>query len=179
MALLNDPAWAKDFFKTTVGLSDEKADQYSKIFVDNNITEDTLSELTRDILRELGITVLGDVLNILKKCKTTSAEPVQHTTNTSAIVKPPPPKLPVLTMEITMPQWRKFQFDWKSFKNITTLHENQIASQLYSACDETVQMSLINTVSNIFEQSEDNLLKHIESIVTQKSNPMVHRMAFR
>ena len=78
-----------------------------------------------------------------------------------------------------MPQWRKFKFDWTSFKNITQLADSQVASQLYLACDEAVQMSLINTCPDVFELSEEDLLKEIEAIVTQKSNPMVHRMAFR
>ena len=177
LRLRNEPEWT-EYLKTTVGLGEDKSTQYAKLFTDNQFTEEILSELSREILRELGITVLGDVLTILKKCKLT-ASTTSSTSESHPIVKPPPPKLPTLTMETTMPQWRKFQFDWKSFKNITQLPDSQVASQLYTACDETVQMSLINTVPNVFELSEDDLLKEIENIVTQKSNPTVHRMAFR
>ena len=172
-----EPEWT-EYLKTTIGLAEAQATAYSKLFVTNRLTEEALSELSRDILGEIGITVLGDVLTILKKCKS-SATPIATTSNSRPLVKPPPPKLPTLSMETTMPQWRKFNFDWTSFKNITQLPDNQIASQLYNTCDETVQMSLINTCPNVFELSEENLLEEIESIVTQKSNPTVHRMTFR
>lgn len=163
LRLRNEQEWT-EYLKTTVGLGEDKSTQYAKLFTDNQFTEEILSELSREILRELGITVLGDVLTILKKCKL-AASTTSSTSESHPIVKPPPPKLPTLTMETTMPQWRKFQFDWKSFKNITQLPDSQVASQLYTACDETVQMSLIITVPNVFELSEDDLLKEIENIV--------------
>ena len=55
---------------------------------------------------------------------------------------------------------------------------DQTASQLYSSCDESVHNSIINTVENFFSLSEADILREIETIVTQKSNPSVHRMAF-
>ena len=178
LRLRSEPEWT-EYLKTTVGLHEDQSTAYGKIFNDNHFTEETLSELSKDILRELGITVLGDVLNILKKCKPQAGTAQAASSDSPPVVKPPPPKLPLLTMETTKPQWRKFLIDWTSFKNITQLAECQIASQLYAACDETVQMSLINTVSDVFGLSEEELLKEIETIVTQKSNPTVHRMAFR
>ena len=177
LRLRSEPQWT-EYLKNTIGLYDDQSAAYSKILNDNHFTEETLSELSKDVLREIGITALGDVLNILKKCKP-RIETVPTASESTPIVKPPPPKLPTLTMETTMPQWRKFKFDWTSFKNITQLADSQVASQLYLACDEAVQMSLINTCPDVFELSEEDLLKEIEAIVTQKSNPMVHRMAFR
>ena len=79
---------------------------------------------------------------------------------------------------MTHPQFRKFKIDWEVFKNITSIPPDQFASQLYSACDETVQTSIINSFTNFFTQSEEELLKSIESIVTKSSNPSVHRMSF-
>ena len=55
---------------------------------------------------------------------------------------------------------------------------DQILSQLYSSCDESVQNSIINTVKNFCSLSEADILREIETIVTQKSNPSVHRMVF-
>ena len=55
---------------------------------------------------------------------------------------------------------------------------DQIPSQLYSSCDESVQSSIINMVKNFFSLSETDILREIKTIVTQKSNPSVHRMAF-
>ena len=64
------------------------------------------------------------------------------------------------------------------FKQITTIPPHQIAAQLYNLCDNTVQNILINNVSEIFQLFETDLLKSIESVVTKRSNPTVHRMHF-
>ena len=55
---------------------------------------------------------------------------------------------------------------------------DQIPSQLYSSCDESVQNSIINTVKNFFSLFEADILREIETVVTQKSNASVHRMTF-
>ena len=72
---------------------------------------------------------------------------------------------------MTHPQFRKFRIDWEVFKTITAIPMDQIPSQLYSLCDESVQ-------NIFFSLSEADILREIETIVTQKSNPSVHRMAF-
>ena len=55
---------------------------------------------------------------------------------------------------------------------------DQIPSQLYSSCDESVQNSIINTVKNFFSLAEADILREIKTVLTQKSNPSVHRMVF-
>ena len=55
---------------------------------------------------------------------------------------------------------------------------DQIPSQLHNSCDKSVQNSIINTVKNFFSLSEVDILREIQTIVTQKSNPSVHRMTF-
>ena len=62
--LRSEPEW-NDYLKATIGLREDQATAYSKIFNDNHSTEDSLSELTREYLNEIGITILGDVLTIL------------------------------------------------------------------------------------------------------------------
>ena len=79
---------------------------------------------------------------------------------------------------MTHPQFRKFKIDWDVFKKITSIPSDQFPSQLYSACDEAVQNSIINSFPKFFDQSEEDLLQSIESIVTKSSNPSVHRMSF-
>ena len=72
------------------------------------------------------------------------------------------------------PQFHKFHTDWNVFKCITNLPENQIHPQLYNTCDETVQNSHVNSVSDFFSLSENELLGTLEAIVTKNSNPAVH-----
>ena len=65
------------------------------------------------------------------------------------------------------------------FLNASQIYpKNQIHPQLYNTCDETVQNSLVNTVSDFFSLSKNELLDTLEAIVTKKSNPAVHRLTF-
>ena len=79
---------------------------------------------------------------------------------------------------MTHPQFRKFKIDWDLFKHITAILSDQITAQLYNFCDDLVQNSIINTVTDVFQQDEPSLLQVIENIVTKRSNPTVHRMHF-
>ena len=54
--------WNK--FLTEAGIPKEEAKTYAKTLADNRISYP--SDLTRDILKELGITIIGDALAILK-----------------------------------------------------------------------------------------------------------------
>ena len=174
LRLRNELEWV-EHLNNTSGLQNTQSTTYPKIFHDNRISDETLSELSKQDLNDLGITVLGDVLAIIKKCRV----PTPNTTPVSQpLVKPLTPKLPELHSEMTLPQLRKFKVDWEAFKKITQLPDDQIASQLYNACKEAVQISLSTSTQNLFERSEEELLKLIESIITQKSNLMVHRMSF-
>ena len=79
---------------------------------------------------------------------------------------------------MTRPQFRKFQQDWTVNKQLTNLQQAQFTAHLYNACNEEVQMSLINTHPNFLTLSESDALDLIEPIVTIRSNPAVHRKAF-
>ena len=79
---------------------------------------------------------------------------------------------------MTHPQFRKFKIDWTVYKQITAIPELQIPSQLYNLCENTTQTSLINTTPDFLTFSESQLSDILESIVTTKSNPAIHRMQF-
>jgi len=87
-------------------------------------------------------------------------------------------KLPTITSEMTHPQFRKCRIDWTVFKQITGVPPQQIQSLLYNTRDDTTQHNIINTTPNFLTFTEDRLLDQIETIVTKKVNPTVHRMQF-
>ena len=87
-------------------------------------------------------------------------------------------KLPRANANMTHPQYRKFITDWNVYKCMTSFPVQQIPSYLYSACDETVRNSLVNSHRNLFEMDETAMLKAIEQVVTRSANPAVHRMNF-
>ena len=183
LRLRSEPEWVT--FLTAANIPETEAATYAKKLVDNRCTENTLSQLTAEHLRAIEITVLGDVLSILGHAKTVLSSPspqlpADSTVSTVPPFKPPTAavKLPSITPNMTHPQFRKFAIDWTVYKKITRLPESEIASHLYSACDESVQNTLINSFPTFFELPEDKMLETIESVVTKRVNPAVHRMNF-
>jgi len=121
---------------------------YAKIFVSNRINGDLLPDLTKETLQELGITVLGDCLAIIRH----SRDSVSSTSVTQPVqIKAPAAKLPQISQEMALQQFRKVLIDWNVFKQITGItNGTQITAQLYSCGDDSVQNSLVNTIADIF-----------------------------
>ena len=64
------------------------------------------------------------------------------------------------------------------FKQLTTIPPSQIAAQLYSLCEDLVQNSILHTNGDFFTLSEQDMIQTIETIVTKRSSPAVHRLNF-
>ena len=165
--------WNK--FLTDSGIPETEAEAYAKTLVANRLFYP--ADLTRDILKELGITIIGDAIAILKHS-------VQYKEQKSTVTAPgishhkPQIPLPRLTADMTHRDFRKFKIDWDVYKTIMQLPESQIAPQIYTACDQAVQTSIINSSENFFKMNESKILSTLEKIVTRLSNPSVHRLTF-
>ena len=61
---------------------------------------------------------------------------------------------------------------------MTNMPTSQTSIQLHSCADESVQNTIINTYLKFFTTDPDRLLEMIQALVTQKSNPMFHRITF-
>lgn len=61
-------SWIKFF--TDAGIPASDATNYALLFADNRIKQHMLLDLNRECLRDMGITVMGDVIAILKHAKT-------------------------------------------------------------------------------------------------------------
>ena len=178
LRLRTEPEWRT--FLQAAAIPENESDTYAKKFTNNRINETNIVDIDKQLLIDLGITVLGDILSILRHTKTTVSSDGTTSTPQPQSFKPPSAtaKLPTLTSEMTHPQFRKFKVDWDVYKKITGLPLNQIPTHLYSTCDEAVQTSLINTLPNFSASDETTLLTTLESIVTKRVNPTIHRMTF-
>ena len=181
MALQSDQYWETHLRKA--GIPAEATHQYAKSFTENRITAKLLPSMDRTFLRDLGITVIGDIMKILQctslgTSDSTTPITASSTSTTVPTVSHKSAKLPLIMSEMTHPQFRKFRIDWDLYKQIADVPMNQIASMIYNSCDDTTQTSIINTRPDFLTLAEDQLINAIESIVTKKSNPTVHRMQF-
>ena len=79
---------------------------------------------------------------------------------------------------MTNQQFCKFKIDWGVFKQLTTIPPSQIAAQLYSLCEDSVQNSILSTSADFFTLSEQDMIQTIETIVTKCFNPAVQRLNF-
>ena len=61
---------------------------------------------------------------------------------------------------------------------MTNMSSSQFNIHLYNCADEAVQNAIINTHPNFFTTDPDKLLDMVETLVTQRSNPIIHRLAF-
>ena len=163
---------ASDWEKTLIdaGLEPASAKKHSTTFTDQKITIDSLSIIDRSMLSELGITAMGEALAIIKLGKSFTQSP---TGSQSIAAKPPK-----LSSDMTSQQFRKFLIDWDVYIKMTNIITSKQTMQLYNCADDEVQTSLINTNSNFFKLHPDEALKEIEKIVTQKVNPLIHRLKF-
>ena len=160
------------------GVNPKSATDYAKIFADAKLTLSHMDMLDRETLTELGVTVLGDVFSILKLGKQQGPAATATASSAQASVKLPSVKAPSLHAEMTAQQFRKFRIDWSVFVEMTNLSDDKIHAQLYSNAEESVQTAIINTYPQFFTLPTSDILDKIEAIVTQRSNPMIHRIAF-
>ena len=154
-----------------IGIPADSARTYAKTFVEESITKDSLTMIDREVIKELGVTTMGHVLAILKLAK---EQPLTSDSYTKASAV----KLPQLHSGMTSQQFRKFRIDWEVFVRMTNMPPAQTNIQLYNCADEAVQTSIINIYPKFFSEESNRLMDILEALVTQKSNPMVHRLSF-
>ena len=165
------------------GIPDEDAKTYSETFAKNRIQG--VEDLSKELLHDLGITIRGDVLAILRivqkdikpHCGPIEVATPEHDSKVQKY-KPHNATLPPVKAEMTHPEFRKFKVDWQVFKRRTRLPLEQVAVELYSACDNAVQNAIVNTCDDFFSLDEESIISLIEQIVTKRSNPAVHRLNF-
>ena len=160
--------WENYFLRA--GISADSAKGYAATFVREKLRKENLQMMDRAMLRELGITTMGEALSILEQAKKPSTQAIY--------AKAPAAKPPQLHFEMTPQQFRKFRIDWEVFAKMTDMPTSQTNIQLYSCADESVQNAIINTYPKYFTTDPDKLLEMTEALVTQRSNPMVHRITF-
>ena len=160
--------WEQYFIEA--GISSSSAKTHAVVFANEKLTIATLQMLDRAMLRELGVTSMGEALCILKQAK--------EATPQATYMKAPTAKLPQLNLEMTPQQFRKFQIDWEVFVKITKTPESQTNIHLYNCANEETQNAIISTHPDFFSTDPSKLLGMLKTLVTRRSNPIVHRLTF-
>jgi hypothetical protein len=117
----SEPEWKAFFLEA--GIPDTEADVYAKTFNDNRLKASTLPDLSMELIKSLGITIIGDTLAIirLEKSKATVENlPAAQSASSQAYKAPSAiARLPTIHPEMTHPQFRKFRVDWGVYKQMT------------------------------------------------------------
>ena len=71
--------WETFFHEANI--PEDEANQHSEIFHTNRMTFNALHELTKEDLSDLGIIVIGEIKNILRKAKASSSSSKNQTGN--------------------------------------------------------------------------------------------------
>ena len=127
-----EPEW-EEFFKDA-DIPDKEAKNYAKSCMDNHITCPT--DLSKDILKELRISIISDILAIMKHTQADedfnkqdgwmACEQLKVAAKTKTTAKPPQAKA-----EMTKPEHRKFLVDWMVYKSLAGLSSSHVAPHLY------------------------------------------------
>ncbi|KAH8285755.1 hypothetical protein KR018_002007 [Drosophila ironensis] len=78
--------WVKFF--NLAGIPSPAAASYAHMFVENRIQDNMLLELNKEYLREMGVTLMGDIIAILRHAKTVSEQNARD----QVLTPPTPPK---------------------------------------------------------------------------------------
>ena len=129
-------------FLIEAGISTYSAKTHATKFADEKLTIESLQMLDRTMLKEQGVTLMGEALCILKQAKEATAQ--------STCIQVLAAKPPNLNIEMTPQQFRKFRIDWDVFTKITNMPSSQFNIHLYNCADKAVQNAIINTNPNFF-----------------------------
>ncbi|KAL5233255.1 hypothetical protein ACI65C_000665 [Semiaphis heraclei] len=83
MSTFSKDWWAKFF--SDAGIPSFASSKYATIFYENRIQSNMLMDLDKDILKEMGITVVGDIIAILKHAKDVYREGSYDTYNSNVV----------------------------------------------------------------------------------------------
>ncbi|CAH8512209.1 unnamed protein product [Heterobilharzia americana] len=171
-----------EFFEAA-GVPAKVRETYAGIFVEHRISNTVLADLDKDHLKDMGITVIGDIISILKQCKkirhelsVTPAPVVTSTTSKECSFedKKPTPKIPVsrrMNPEV------EGKYVVKMPKGTTPKTQKILASLKQKANTKSVQREVSKTtktiespVSSTFGDSDADDSDNYRVIISKPSN---------
>ena len=170
---------------SSIGIPSPESEEYASVFVKSRLSRNDLADLDKETLRGLNVTTLGDQLKILRLGKSGNNDNTAQagkTADSRQSYKCPSAsasvKLPEITTKMTHPSFRKARVDWDVYKTITSIPDHDMIAHLYSACEASLQSSIINAKPDFLQLNEKDALDYIERLVTKLANPTVHRKEF-
>ena len=105
----------------SAGIKEDEAKAYAKTFADNRVDLSFAPDLTKDLLKEMGVKVIGDIMSIMRYASPDIKPQRSHTAHAKPTVK-----MPELRAEMTHPEFRKFKVDWDVYKTMSKPEPSQI-----------------------------------------------------
>ena len=110
---------------------------------------------------------------MLSSHNNTHLQPVS--TNRRSHTKPPQIARPEVRQDISAEEWYSFQEEWKRFKRITDLPEEELADQLFQCCERSLSRLLLKENPDIIEEGEVALTEAIRKMAVLQVATSVRR----
>ncbi|KAL4090947.1 hypothetical protein QTP88_025705 [Uroleucon formosanum] len=163
MSTFSKDWWIKFF--SDAGIPSFASSKYATIFYENRIQSNMLMDLDKDILKEMGITVVGDIIAILKHAKDVYREGFYDSYNSNAVES-------LITKKIqnevndTLPQKKKIVTN-----KVKKLVTKKVKVSSESEEDEETHLKIVK--KKIPSQLSNNSIKVVTRKVVPKSKTTV------
>ena len=133
MARSSQESWGT--FLSAAGIPSADCPRYAQLLVDQRITDHR--DLTKEALKDVGISIIGDILSILKFSHVPGGEgshSIDELPRPLQEARPHPPSRPravdppQIKAELTHPEFRKLKIDWQTFRKLTSLPNSMVAA---------------------------------------------------
>ena len=150
---------------------------YAKTFHDNALDKQLLLMLDTQGLKDLGVTLVGHQLMIIRHIKSAINANSSSTSKKSYKISELMNKL---KMNITTTEFDRFESEWRINKTLIGCRESEYTIHLYGLTEDEVRAALLanDTYNQIVNMAEDELINKLRDITVAKVNVGVCRSQF-
>ncbi|KAK2707911.1 hypothetical protein QYM36_015557 [Artemia franciscana] len=154
------------FFREA-GVPEGATANYAQIFKANRIKKELLVDLNKDYLKDMGVSVVGDIISILKHAKITYEKEVRGVIRVSEPVSTPISNVSTMTKAVTLPTRKE------PIRMITVNKPNPERNVIVKPTNQQTMAKKSNPVLQSKTEAEENPVIAVEAEPTTKKKVRV------